>query len=59
MQPARFYSAKRWFDIRVLGAKQSIEIISTVNSIVAVAKIIVPLLLIISILLIVGLMSGI
>ena len=59
MQPAKFYSAKKWFVIKVLGAKQSIEIISTVNSIVAVAKIIVPLLLVISILLIVGLMSGI
>jgi len=46
MQPAKFYSCKKWFDINVLGAKQSIEIVSTVNSIVAVAKIIGPLILI-------------
>ncbi|MFH2106227.1 MAG: DUF2070 family protein [Candidatus Micrarchaeota archaeon] len=46
MQPAKVYAAKRWFDIDVLGAKQSIEIVSTVNSIVAVAKILAPLILI-------------
>jgi len=46
MKPAKFYSCKKWFDINVLGAKQSIEIVSTVNSIVAVAKIIGPLILI-------------
>jgi putative membrane protein len=45
MQEAKFFAAKRWFDIDVLGAKQSIEIISTVNSIVAVAKITLPLVL--------------
>ncbi len=43
MQDAKFFSDTRWFDIRVLGAKQSIEVISTVNSIVAVAKITLPL----------------
>jgi putative membrane protein len=43
MQPAKFFSDTRWFDIKVLGAKQSIEVISTVNSIVAVAKITLPL----------------
>lgn len=43
---AQFFSDKRWFDINVLGARQSIEIISTVNSIVAVAKITLPLIVI-------------
>ncbi len=46
MSNAKFFSAKKWFDIDVIGAKQSIEIISTVNSIVAVAKITLPLILI-------------
>jgi putative membrane protein len=50
MQDSRFFSDTRWFDIRVLGAKQSIEVISTVNSIVAVAKITLPLLFIAGIL---------
>jgi len=45
MADADFFSAKRWFDIDVLGAKQSIEIVSTVNSIVAVAKITLPLIM--------------
>ncbi len=43
MQEAKFFADTKWFDIRVLGAKQSIEVISTVNSIVAVAKITLPL----------------
>ncbi|MFH0884130.1 MAG: DUF2070 family protein [Candidatus Micrarchaeota archaeon] len=43
MKAAKYFSDTRWFDIRVLGAKQSIEVISTVNSIVAVAKITLPL----------------
>jgi putative membrane protein len=46
MQEAKYFSDRKWFDIDVLGAKQSIEIISTVNSIVAVAKITLPLVLI-------------
>jgi len=46
MKSARFFSGKSWFDINVLGARQSIEIISTVNSIVAVAKITLPLIII-------------
>lgn len=44
MKEAKFFSETRWFDVRVIGAKQSIEVISTVNSIVAVAKITLPLL---------------
>jgi putative membrane protein len=46
MKEARFFATKKWFDINVLGSKQSIEIISTVNSIVAVAKIVAPVILI-------------
>ncbi len=57
MQPAQAFSNTRWFDIRVLGAKQSIEVISTVNSIVAVAKITLPLIFIGVVLLLVALMS--
>ncbi len=45
LQPTKVYAEKRWFDIEVIGAKQSIELISTINSIVAVAKIIGPLIL--------------
>jgi putative membrane protein len=54
MQPAKFFADKRWFDIDVIGAKQSIELISTVNSIVAVSKILLPLILLGGILLLVA-----
>ncbi|MEW6723273.1 MAG: DUF2070 family protein [Candidatus Micrarchaeota archaeon] len=57
MQPANFFSDRRWFDIRVLGAKQSIEVISTVNSIVAVAKITLPLIFMGAVLLLLAIMS--
>ena len=57
MQPAQFFSDKRWFDINVIGAKQSIELISTVNSIVAISKITLPLILIGAILLLVAIAS--
>ncbi|MBU0586649.1 DUF2070 family protein [Candidatus Micrarchaeota archaeon] len=46
MQPAQFAAFKNRFKIHVLGAKQSIEIVSTVNAIIAVAKIAAPLLII-------------
>lgn len=46
MQRARFYAAKKWFDIRIIGAKQSIEIVSTLNAMVSVAKLVAPLLFI-------------
>jgi putative membrane protein len=59
MQEATFFSDKRWFDINVLGAKQSIEVVSTVNSIVAVAKITLPLILIGAILLLFALATKI
>ncbi len=55
---AKFYSAKKWFGIKVLGAKQSIEIVSTVNSIVAVAKIAAPIIIIGGIIAIVAIISG-
>jgi putative membrane protein len=57
VQPARFYSDTRWIDINVIGAKQSIELISTVNSIVAVSKITLPLILVGAILLLIALLS--
>jgi putative membrane protein len=55
MQPAKFFADKKWFDIDVIGAKQSIELISTINSIVAVSKFLLPLILIGGILLLVAL----
>ncbi|MDO8553412.1 MAG: DUF2070 family protein [Candidatus Micrarchaeota archaeon] len=46
IQPAEFFSTRKWFDINVLGAKQSIEMISTVNAIFSVSKIVAPLIII-------------
>ncbi len=46
VQPAEFFSTRKWFDINVLGAKQSIEMISTVNAIFSVSKIVAPLIII-------------
>ncbi|NYZ77686.1 DUF2070 family protein [Candidatus Micrarchaeota archaeon] len=57
MQPASAFVDKEWFDIRVLGAKHSIEIVSTINSIVAVAKITAPLILIGAILVLLAILS--
>ncbi|MFH1684884.1 MAG: DUF2070 family protein, partial [Candidatus Micrarchaeota archaeon] len=54
MQSAKFFSDTEWLDINVIGAKQSIELISTVNSIVAVAKITLPLILLGAILLLIA-----
>lgn len=48
MQPTRFHAAKNWFNIRVIGAKQSVEIVSTINAIVSVAKIVGPMMLLAS-----------
>ncbi|VVB58565.1 Uncharacterised protein [Candidatus Anstonella stagnisolia] len=45
MQPASFAHSKEDFSLKVLGAKQSVEIISTLNSIVAIARIAAPLVL--------------
>ncbi|MFH1221461.1 MAG: DUF2070 family protein [Candidatus Micrarchaeota archaeon] len=57
MEDATAFVDKEWFDIRVIGAKHSIEIVSTVNSVVAVAKIAVPLILIGGVLAILAIMS--
>jgi putative membrane protein len=57
LQPAKFFAETKWFDIKVIGAKQSIELISTVNSIIAVAKITLPLIIIGAILLLVAISS--
>jgi putative membrane protein len=46
VKEATYFFGRDWFEINVLGAKQSIELVSTVNSIVAVAKITAPLVLI-------------
>ncbi|MBU1165881.1 DUF2070 family protein [Candidatus Micrarchaeota archaeon] len=59
MQEAQFFADKKWFNINVLGAKQSIEIISTVNSIVAVAKITLPLILVGGVLLLLAIVTSI
>ncbi len=57
IQPAKFYSAKRWFDIDVLGPRQSLEIVSTINSIVAVSKIIAPLIIFAAVVMIIWILS--
>jgi putative membrane protein len=57
MKDASAFVDKEWFDIKVLGAKHSIEIVSTVNSIVAVAKITAPLLLVGAILVLLAIIS--
>jgi len=59
MQEATFFSSCEWFDIDVLGARQSIEIVSTVNSIVAVAKIALPLILLCAMLVLFTILSRI
>ncbi len=56
---AKFFATKKWFDINALGAKQSIEIVSTVNSIVAIAKIVGPVILISTIAIIVFILTKI
>lgn len=49
VKKAKFYANKKWMDIKVIGAKQSIELVSTVNAVVAVAKIVAPIVLLTSI----------
>ncbi len=46
LQEAKVFVGKEWFEINTIGAKHSIEIVSTINSIVAVARIMTPLALI-------------
>ncbi|MCP4647482.1 MAG: DUF2070 family protein [bacterium] len=43
---AQFYAEKRTIDIRALGVKQAIEIVSTINSIVAISKVAAPIIII-------------
>ncbi len=57
MKDAEFFGQKRWFGINVIGAKQSIELISTINSIVAISKITLPLIMIGGLLLIIAIAS--
>ncbi|MFA5050080.1 MAG: DUF2070 family protein [Candidatus Micrarchaeia archaeon] len=57
MKPAKVYIGKKWFDINVLGSKQSIEIVSTVNSIIAVAKVAAPIIIFGSVLAIIWVLS--
>ncbi|MEM4359905.1 MAG: DUF2070 family protein, partial [Candidatus Bilamarchaeaceae archaeon] len=57
IQEASAFVDKEWFDIKVLGAKHSIEIVSTINSIVAVAKITAPLILIGAVLVLLAILS--
>jgi predicted neutral ceramidase superfamily lipid hydrolase len=59
MEDATAFVDKEWFDINVIGAKHSIEIISTINSIVSVAKIAAPLILIGAILVLLAVFSKI
>jgi len=46
MAEAEFYSEKRLIDLRVLGAKQAIELVSTVNAIVAISKVAAPIIMV-------------
>ncbi len=46
MKEASFHGEKRRISLRVLGAKQAIEIISTINSIVAISKVAAPIIII-------------
>ena len=46
MQKATFFADRRWFTINVVGINWATEMVSTVNSIVAVAKATLPFMLI-------------
>ncbi|MEM4166467.1 MAG: DUF2070 family protein [Candidatus Bilamarchaeaceae archaeon] len=59
MKEATAFIDKEWFEIRTIGAKHSIEIVSTINAIVAITKIIVPLILVGSIIAIMTVLSWI
>ena len=59
MQDATAFVDKEWFEIRAIGARHATELVSTVNSIVAVAKITAPLILIAAILIILAILSRI
>lgn len=59
MQEAKFFADTRWFDITVIGARQSIELISTVNSIVSMSKFILPLIILGGLLLLIAIVTKI
>lgn len=59
MVPSTSFASSSWVDVKVIGAKQSIELISTVNSIVAISKFILPLILLASLLLLVTVATSI
>ncbi len=42
MQKATYFADRRWFEVKVTGAHWTAELISTVNSVIAVAKITLP-----------------
>lgn len=46
MKEASFHGEKRRISLRVFGAKQAIEIVSTVNAIVAISKVAAPIIII-------------
>lgn len=56
MREAKFFSQKTTMGIRVLGAKQAIEIVSTINAIVAISKVAAPIIMISGILAILWIM---
>ncbi len=45
VSPAKMAISKAWVDVKVIGALHSAELIGTVNSIIAISKIVLPLLL--------------
>lgn len=59
LSPSTYFASSSWVDVKVIGAKQSIELISTVNSIVAISKFILPLILLASLLLLVTVATSI
>jgi len=42
MQKAAFFADRRWFEVKVTGAHWTAELITTLNSVIAVAKITLP-----------------
>lgn len=59
LSESKYFASSSWVDVKVIGAKQSIELISTVNSIVAISKFILPLILLASLLVLVTVATAI
>ncbi|MDD5022809.1 MAG: DUF2070 family protein [Candidatus ainarchaeum sp.] len=57
MKPSKVFFCNKWFEIDVLGPKQSIELVSTVNSIIAVAKVSAPIIIFGAVLAIIWILS--